>query len=104
MAAYTKSYRETVLARIQRNDKYARALFAEACSAILEGEPSIGLSMLRDLIHAKITFKKLAEDTEIGEKSLHKMLGQNGNPTITSLGKILLAIEGNLGITPKVKA
>lgn len=104
MAAYTKSYRETVLARIQRSDKYARALFAEACSAILEGEPSIGLSMLRDLIHAKITFKRLAEETGFGEKALHKMLGKNGNPTVSSLAKILTSIESTLGITPKVKA
>lgn len=104
MAAYTKAYRDTILERIRRDEEYARALFAEACSSILEGEPSIGLSMLRDLIHAKITFKRLADETGFGEKTLHKMLGQRGNPTISSLSRILSAIENELGFSPTVTA
>ncbi len=54
--ALTKDYRETVLARIKRDRKFARALFAEALGALLDGETEEGLSMLRDLVHAKITF------------------------------------------------
>lgn len=104
MTAIGKSYEMTILERIRRDDDYARALFAEACSSILEGEPSIGLSMLRDLIHAKITFKRLADETGFGEKTLHKMLGQRGNPTISSLSRILSAIENDLGFSPTVTA
>ena len=58
--AFTKEYRETVLARIKRDPRFARALYAEAMNALLEGETEEGLSMLRDLVHAEITFKDLA--------------------------------------------
>ena len=58
--ALTRDYKATVLARIKRDPKFARALYAEAMNAILDGETEEGLSMLRDLIHAEITFKELA--------------------------------------------
>ena len=45
----TREYRETVLARIKHDPKFARALYAEAASALLEGETDEGLSILRDL-------------------------------------------------------
>jgi hypothetical protein len=47
--ARTRNYRETVVARIQRDRKFAHALYAEAASALLDGETAEGLSMLRDL-------------------------------------------------------
>ena len=50
--ALTRDYKETVVARIKRDRKFARALFAEAMSTLLEGEIVEGLSMLRDLVHA----------------------------------------------------
>ena len=56
----TRDYKETVVARIKRDRKFARALYAEAMGALLEGETAEGLSMLRDLAHAQITFKGLA--------------------------------------------
>ena len=55
--ALTREYAETVVARIERDRKFARALYAEALSALMEGETAEGLSMLRDLINAEITFK-----------------------------------------------
>ena len=55
--ALTREYKETVLARVKRDPKFARALYAEAVNALLEGETDEGLSMLRDLVHAGITFK-----------------------------------------------
>jgi hypothetical protein len=56
--ALTREYRETVLARIKRDPKFAGALYAEAVDARLKGETDEGLSILRDLVHASITFKK----------------------------------------------
>ena len=100
--ALTRNYRETVVARIQSDPKFARALYAEAMSALLEGETTEGLSILRDLVHAEITFKELARQTGLGEKTLHRMLRREGNPTVRNLGKILSAIAEDLGIKPKV--
>jgi len=98
----TKQYKMTVLARIKRDPEFAKALFAEAINAILDGETEEGLSMLRDLVHAEISFKELARQTGFGEKTLHRMLGQRGNPTARSLATILHAIRKELGLIPRV--
>lgn len=101
--ALTRDYRETVVARIKRDRKFARALYAEALSAILDGEIAEGLSMLRDLVHAEITFKELARQTGLGEKTLHRMLHRNGNPTARNLSVIVKSIAEDLGIRPHVE-
>jgi len=100
--ALTRAYRETVLARIKREPKFARALYAEAMNALLEGEVEEGLSMLRDLVHAEITFKELARQTGFGEKALHRMLSRRGNPTARSLAAIVRAIRQDMGFIPRV--
>jgi DNA-binding phage protein len=100
--ALTRDYKQTVLARIKRDPKFARALYAEAINAILEGETDEGLSMLRDLVHAEITFKELAKQTGFGEKTLHRMLSRNGNPTARNLAAIIGAIRHDLGLRLKV--
>lgn len=100
--ALTRDYRETIIARIKRDPKFARGLYAEAISAILEGETGEGLSMLRDLVHAEISFKELARQTGLGEKTLHRMLNRNGNPTARNLGVIIKRIAEDLGVKPRV--
>lgn len=100
--ALTRDYKTTVLARIKRDPKFARALYAEAMNALLAGETAEGLSMLRDLVHAEITFKTLARQTGFDEKSLHRMLGGRGNPTLRSLSAIVKAIREDLGFVPRV--
>ena len=101
--ALTRDYKATVLARIKRDPKFARALYAEAMNAILGGETEEGLSMLRDLIHAAITFKELARQTGFGEKALHRTLSRRGNPTARTLAKIIGAIREDLGFIPRVR-
>jgi DNA-binding phage protein len=66
-------------------------------------ETEEGLSMLRDLIHATITFKTLATETGLNEKSLHRMLGPNGNPTARNMAAILQAVRTVLGFVPQVR-
>lgn len=100
--ALTREYRQTVLARIKRDPKFARALYAEAVNALLEGETDEGLSMLRDLVHAGITFKTLSEQTGFGEKTLHRMLSNRGNPTTRNLFTVTKAICKDLGIKLRV--
>jgi DNA-binding phage protein len=96
--ALTREYQETVLGRIKRDPKFARALYAEAMNALFEGETEEGLSMLRDLVHAGITFKTLSEKTGFGEKALHRMLSRRGNPTTRNLFTVAKAIRKDLGL------
>ena len=99
----TRPHSETINARIKREPKFARALYAEAVNSFLEGETAVGLSMLRDLVNAQISFKELARQTGLGEKSLHRMLNRNGNPTARNLGVIVKSIAEDLGIRPRVE-
>jgi DNA-binding phage protein len=101
--ALTRDYKETVVARIQRDRKFARALYAEAAGALLDGETAEGLSMLRDLVHAGITFKELARQTALGAKTLHRMLSRNGNPTARNLGATTRSIAEDLRVKPRVE-
>ena len=101
--ALTRDYKATVMARIQRDPKFARALYVEAVNALLEGETDEGLSMLRDLVHAGITFKELSNQPGLGEKTLHRMLSRHGNPTSRNLFTVTKAICGHLGIAPRFK-
>src|SRR6516165_1968531 len=102
--ALTREYKETVLARIERDPKFARALYAEAVNSLLEGEIDEGLSILRDLVHAGITFKQLAKETGLGEKALHRMLSRQGNPTTRNLFTVTKAISKDLKIKPELVA
>jgi DNA-binding phage protein len=101
--ALTQEYKQTVLARIKRDPKFAKALYAEAVNSLLEGETDEGLSMLRDLVHAGITFKTLSEQTGFGEKTLHRMLSRQGNPTTRNLFTVTKVIRSGLGIRPRFK-
>jgi DNA-binding phage protein len=100
--ALTREYKQTVVARIQRDRKFARALYAGALNALLEGETEEGLSMLRDLVYAEISFKELAQQTGLGEKAPHLMLSRRGNPTTRNLFTVTRAICVNLAIKPRV--
>ena len=100
--ALTREYKETVLARIKRDPRFARALYAEAVNSWLEGETEEGLSILRDLVHANITFKELSRQTGFGEKALHRMLSRRGNPTTRNLFAITKAICEDLGVKSSV--
>ena len=101
--ALTRDYKETVVARIKRDRKFARLFFAGAIEMLLEGETAEALSRLRDLVHAEITFKELARQTGLGEKTLHRMLNRGGNPTARNLGMIVRSIAEDLGIKTRVE-
>ena len=100
--ALTRNYKTTVLERIKNDPAFAKALYAEALDALLVGETAEGLSMIRDLVHAEITFKELSRITGVGEKSLHRMLSRHGNPRAATLGKVIAGIREVSGYVPQV--
>ncbi len=57
----------------------------------------------RPSLNAEISFKELARQTGLGEKSLHRMLHRNGNPTARNLGVIIKSIAEDLDIKPRVE-
>jgi len=102
--ALTREYRETVVERIKNDRKFTAALYAEAIAALIDGEKAESFSILRDLVHAHISFKALAEQTGFDEKALHRMLGAKGNPTTDNLVLLLHTIGEDLNLTAHIEA
>ena len=101
--ALTREYRETVVERLRADREFTAAVFSEAISAFVEGDKATTLSILRDLVHARISFKVLSEQTGFDEKGLHRMLSSRGNPTTQNLLKLLHTIGKDLNLSLEVK-
>ena len=52
--ALTRDFKETVLARAQRDARFREALFTEAINAYLAGDTTVGKAVLRDSSNATI--------------------------------------------------
>ena len=98
----TKDFKETVGKRIDRDPEFAKALFYEAASLFLNGEPETARLILRDLISSTIGFEELAYRTSKPSKSLHRMLSAKGNPTMDNLNAIFSVIRQVLEVDIKV--
>jgi hypothetical protein len=91
--ALTRDFKETVLARAQRDPKYREALFTEAINAYLAGDTATGKAMLRDLVNATIGFEGLAAEIRKPSKSLHRMLAPRGNPSTENFFDIVSTLQ-----------
>lgn len=89
----TRDFKETVMERAARDEQYRKGLLAEAVNEILEGNLDVGKAMLRDYINATITFPTLAQKLNKSSKSIHRMLGPNGNPRMDSIVGILRVLQ-----------
>jgi DNA-binding phage protein len=96
--ALTRSFKQTVVERVRRDPAFARALLDEAATLFLNGEAPTARLILRDLVNATVGFEGLARETSKPAKSLHRMLSENGNPSMDNLASIFRAIRRNLGV------
>jgi DNA-binding phage protein len=102
--ALTKSFRETVYDRAQRDGAFRKALLTEAVNAYLGSDQITGKAILRDVINATIGFEQLAADLQKPSKSLHRMLGPSGNPNTVNFFAILQVLQKRVGVRLTVKA
>ena len=98
----TRNFKQTVLERVERDPKFAKALLDEAATLFLNGEPETARLILRDLINATLGFEQLAKMTETPSKSLHRMLSPRGNPSMDNLSSIFSAVRHRLKVGLKV--
>jgi DNA-binding phage protein len=96
--ALTRAFKETVAKRVAEDPAFARALLDEAIHLFIDGEPEIAKSILRDLINATIGFEALALEIDRPAKSLHRMLSETGNPTMTNISIIFAAVKKELRV------
>src|SRR5215831_17514280 len=89
----TRSFREFVKSRIERDPKFRHAMFQEAVQTLIEGDVDTAKAVLRDYINATIGFLALAEATRMSPKSLMGMFGPNGNPTAVNLFSVIGVLQ-----------
>jgi DNA-binding phage protein len=102
--ALTRSFNETVVERVRHDPAFARALLDEAATLFLNGEPHPARLILRDLVNATVGFEGLARETAKPAKSPHRMLSQNGNPSMDNLAAIFCAVRKRLGVDLEARA
>ena len=94
----TRDFKETVAARVQKDPAFAQALLDEAITLFVNGEPESAKLILRDLVNATVGFEALAEEIHKPAKSLHRMLSQSGNPTMSNISAVFAAIKRALKV------
>jgi putative addiction module killer protein len=92
----TRDFKETVIARVERDPTLAKALLDEATTLLISGEAETARVILRDLVNATLGFEQLAKLTDVPSKSLHRMLSPKGNPSMDNLAAILSAVSSKL--------
>lgn len=100
----SRSFRETVMARAQKEPEFRAELISEATSAFLDGDIDTGKSLLRDYLNATELLPHIAQIMNKDDKSLRRMLGPNGNPTLKNFIELLHACQQEEHIRFEVKA
>jgi hypothetical protein len=98
----THDFKETIRARAQADRDFRQALLREAVECLINGDLSTGKAVLRDYVNATVDFQRLEKRTRIPAKSLMRMLGPKGSPSIANLSSILSALKKNEGVTFKL--
>jgi DNA-binding phage protein len=91
--ALTRSFKETVKARVERDPKFRAALFQEAVEQMLDGDLETGKAVMRDYINATVGFERLARETGTPAKSLMRMFGPKGNPRASNLFAVISRLQ-----------
>jgi DNA-binding phage protein len=99
----TRSFKETVKARVQRDTAFRDALLTEGIDALLAGDVDTGKAIIRDYINATIGFETLAEQTGTPSKSLMRMFGPAGNPNASNLFSVISKLQLASGVSLRVR-
>ena len=88
----TRNFKDTVMARAERDPEFRPGLFCEAINALLRGDLDTGKALLRDYVNATVGFEALAAELGKSPKNLMRKLSGKGNPHVANL----FAMIGNL--------
>ena len=100
----SRSFKTTVMERMKNDSVFGPAMLAEAMEEFLNGNPKTALRMLRDVVNGSIGFPELAVRSGIPRTSLMRMLGNGGNPSISSITRIIPVLTGYFSVTLKAEA
>jgi DNA-binding phage protein len=94
----TRSFKEIVKERVERDPKFRAALLTEAVEQMLAGDMAAGKAVLRDYINATVGFERLARETGTPAKSLMRMFGPKGNPRAENLFAVISRLQKASGL------
>ena len=99
--ALSREFSKTIKAQADGDPAFRVAMLREAIGTLLDGDFAAGKGLLRDYINATTGFEALAARVRVPSKSLHRMLGRNGNPGAETLLRVVAALQQgeNLGVT-----
>ncbi len=100
----TRSFKETVKARAERDEAFREALLREGVECLLSGDVETGKAVLRDYINATIGFESLSEATNTPAKSLMRMFSPRGNPQASNLFAVIAHLQTQTGVQLEVSA
>lgn len=100
----TRTFRITIMERAARDARFRQRLLIEAINQLLTGDLAAGKAMLRDYINATISFERLAREVGKASKSLHRMLGPQGNPTAENIFSIIKVLQTHERVQLHVKS
>lgn len=100
----TRSFKETIQARIERDPTFREELLKEGVECLLSGDMDTGKAVLRDYINATIGFRELGGLTAKSPKSLMRMFSPNGNPQARNLFEVIGCLQKREGVHFKVQA
>ena len=101
--ALTRTFKETIKARAEREPAFRTALLTEAVDLLLSGDTEAGRLVLRDYINATVGFESLAEHTGKPVKSLMRMFSPKGNPAASSLFAVISYLQKATGVHLSVR-
>jgi hypothetical protein len=93
MMPLTKSFNETIKAKLQKSERFRRALLREAIGCMVSGDVETGKSVLRKYINGTIGFVQLGADLGRSPKVLMRMFGPTGNPQAKNLFEIVAYLQ-----------
>ena len=102
--ALTREFKMTVVAQVERDPAFAKALLDEATMLLISGEADTARVILRDLVNAALGFERLAKLTDVPSKSLHRMLSLKGNPSMDNLAAIFAAVSSTISRSTRNRA
>ena len=91
--ALTRDFKNTVVARIERDPAFAKELLHEATARLINGEAETARAILRDLVNATLGFEQLAKLTDVPSRNLHRVLSAKSNPSMDNLAAIFGALS-----------
>lgn len=102
--ALTRDFRETIKERAQRDPAFRVGLLTQAAECMLNDEPDVAKSLIRDYVNATIGFQDLAKQLGKKPQSLMRMLSNSGNPSLGNISSVIASLRKHEGVNLRVSA